>query len=82
MEDALAAVDLNAHVKLKINVALRGGATEAAAGRRAGPALAEQLTHGGEARWLPVRQLAVGEKKKKERQDEEEEDEVKEEEEG
>lgn len=58
VEDALATVDLHAHVQLEVDVALAGGAAKAAAGWSAGPALAEQLTHGGEARWLPVGQLA------------------------
>lgn len=67
VEDALAAVDLHTHVQLEVDVALGGGAAEAAAGRRAGPALAEELTHGGEARRLPVGQLAEGEKRRRRR---------------
>lgn len=41
VEDTLAAVDLHAHVQLKVDVALCGGAAEAAACWRTGPALAE-----------------------------------------
>lgn len=41
VEDALAAVDLNAHVQLEVDVALAGGAAEAAASWGARPALAE-----------------------------------------
>lgn len=66
VEDALAAVDLHAHVQLKVDVALGGGAAEAAAGWCAGPALAEQLTHCGEAGRLPVGQLTGGRKKTEE----------------
>lgn len=65
VEDALPAVDLHAHVQLEVDVPLGGRAAEAAAGRRAGPALAEQLTHGREARRLPVRRLAEEKDKKK-----------------
>lgn len=64
VEDALAAVDLHAHVQLEVDVALGGGTAEAAASWGAGPALAEQLTHGGEARRLPVGQLTGGREKK------------------
>lgn len=45
VKDALPAVDLHTDVQLKINVSLSCWATEAAVGRCARPALAEQLTH-------------------------------------
>ena len=52
VEDTLAAVDLHADIQLEVDVALDGRAQEAAARGRAGPALAEQLADGGEARRL------------------------------
>ena len=59
VKDTLPAVDLHTDIQLKVNVSLSCWATEAAVGRRARPALAEELTHGREARGLPVRCLAV-----------------------
>ena len=58
MEDTLPAVDLHPDVQLKVDVALDGRAQEAAAGGRAGPALAEQLADGGEPRGLLVGRLS------------------------
>lgn len=58
VKDTLPAVDLHTDVQLKINISLSCRATEAAAGGRARPALAEQLTHSRKPRGLPVRSLA------------------------
>lgn len=59
VQDTLPAVDLHADVQLKVDVSFGRRAAEAAAGRCARPALAEQLTHSGEPRGLSVRRLAV-----------------------
>lgn len=58
VKDTLPTVNLHAHVQLKVDVPLGCRAAEAASSRRAWPALAEQLTHGGKPRGLPVRRLA------------------------
>ena len=58
VKDTLPAVDLHADVQLEVDVPLGRRAAEAAAGGRARPALAEQLTHGGKPGGLPVRRLA------------------------
>lgn len=59
VKDALPAVNLHADVQLEVDVPLGRRPAEAAAGGRARPALAEQLTHGGKPRRLPVGRLAV-----------------------
>lgn len=59
VKDTLPTVDLYTYIQLKVNVSLGCRATEAAAGWRARPALAEQLTHSRKPRGLPVRRLAV-----------------------
>jgi len=65
VKDTLPAVDLHADIQLKVNVSLRRRAAETASGRRARPALAEQLTHGGKPGGLPVRRLAAGKRERK-----------------
>lgn len=45
MEDTLPAVDFHTDIQLKVDVSFSCWAAEAAAGRCARPALAEQLTH-------------------------------------
>lgn len=47
VKDALPAVNLHTDVQLEVDVPLSRRPAEAAAGGRARPALAEQLTHGG-----------------------------------
>lgn len=58
VQHALPAVDLHTDVQLKVDVSFSGWATEATAGRDAGPALAEQLTHSREPRGLLMGGLA------------------------
>lgn len=58
VKDTLPAVNLHTDVKLKVDVSFSCRAAEAAAGRCARPALAEQLTHSRKPRGLPVRPLA------------------------
>lgn len=58
VKDALPTVNLHTHIQLKVDVSFGGRAAEAAVGRGARPALAEQLTHSRKARGLPVRGLA------------------------
>lgn len=58
VKDTLPTVNLHTDIQLKVNVSLSCWATEAAAGRCAWPALAEQLTHSRKPRGLPVRRLA------------------------
>lgn len=49
VKDTLPAVNLHTDIQLKVNVSFSCWATEAAVGRCARPALAEQLTHSRKA---------------------------------
>lgn len=59
VKDALPTINLHTHIELKVNVSLSSCATEAPVCWCAGPALAEQLTHSGKPRGLPVRRRSA-----------------------
>ena len=64
VKDTLPTVDLHTDIKFKVNVSFSSWTTEATASGCARPALAEQLTHSGEPRGLPVRGLTEEKRRK------------------
>lgn len=49
MQHTLPTINFNPDIKLKVNVSLRGGASDAPVGGGCWPALGEQLVHSGKA---------------------------------